>query len=65
MSSFFLSSAGLFVAGGFYYLKKKEQQGRQPKAEGATPEASLTQGPAAQGQDSPKEQPLLEMVTSV
>ncbi|KFO30548.1 BTB/POZ domain-containing protein KCTD2, partial [Fukomys damarensis] len=62
MSSFFLSSAGLFMAGGFYYLQKKEQQGRQPKVERAISETSLMQGPVSEGKDSPKEQPRLEIV---
>ncbi|KAM6175995.1 monocarboxylate transporter 6 [Erethizon dorsatum] len=65
MSSFFLSSAGLFMAGGFYYLQKKDQQGKQPKVEGAISETSPMQGPTQKGKDNPKEQPSPEIVTSV
>uniref|UniRef100_A0A2K6FML3 Solute carrier family 16 member 5 n=1 Tax=Propithecus coquereli TaxID=379532 RepID=A0A2K6FML3_PROCO len=47
MSSFFLISAALFMAGSFYFLQKKEQQGRQ-----AVPEWGHT----LEGQDGPKKQ---------
>lgn len=67
MSSFFLVSASLFMGGSFYYLQKKERQGRQCKAEGAISETSPIQGPTQEAKDNPKEPPCPEIlyVTSV
>ncbi|XP_012517793.1 PREDICTED: monocarboxylate transporter 6 [Propithecus coquereli] len=67
MSSFFLISAALFMAGSFYFLQKKEQQGRQAKEEGAGVEAVPEWGHTLEGQDGPKKQlyPEIIYVTSV
>ncbi|XP_023569822.1 monocarboxylate transporter 6 isoform X1 [Octodon degus] len=66
LSAFFLTSAGLFMTGGFYYVKKKEEKGTQLKAVETISETSLIQGPESQeGKDSSKEQPPPEIVTSV
>lgn len=67
MSSFFLISAALFMGGSFYTLQKKEQQGKEAKAEGLIPEATPVKSPTLKDKDGHKKHlcPEVMYVTSV